>query len=136
MPGLCPSTAYFTQVTTRGDIKCAALVNVPLLSSAPAGWDVFLVDTPGYGEHHQEIAAAAEAILKESSAFVYVMDYNVIGGEADANYLRQLYEHDKGNTFVPMLIPLPTPTLTCSRFKGRSETLTLVGKKRGHTNNR
>ena len=72
-------------------------MNVPVLSDAPEGWGVSLVDTPGFGEEDSSIARLANSSLKASSAYVYVVNTDTIGCDTDAHYFQMLKEKDEGN---------------------------------------
>ena len=69
-------------------------VNIPLLlGSIPPGWEVSIVDNPGFGEAKEHITQLAEASMVTSSAYIYLMH---IGGKDAANFFKALQKTDEG----------------------------------------
>ena len=81
---------YFLQV--QGVYTLYA--NVPLISSAPEGWNVYLVDNPGFGEANESVNELAESAMKFSSAYVYIVQYTQLKDVVDAGAFRLLYKKD------------------------------------------
>ena len=72
-------------------------VNIPLLSgSIPPGWEVSIVDNPGFGEANDHITQLAEASMVTSSAYIYLMQVEDVGGKNAENFFKALQETDKG----------------------------------------
>ena len=68
-----------------------------ILEDVPAGWNLSLFDTPGFGEANMgHITELAGTLFNTSSAYLYVMEVAQMGDETDAKYLRQLCDRDKG----------------------------------------
>ena len=61
------------------------------------GWELSILDNPGYGEADQEgMMQETETTMKTSSALLYVMDVGQLQDSEDARRLKQLYTADKG----------------------------------------
>lgn len=71
-------------------------VNIPLLSgSVPPGWTVSIIDNPGFGEAKEHITQLAEASMVTSSAYVYLVQTENVGGREAADFFKQLQSIDK-----------------------------------------
>ena len=71
--------------------------HVPMLARAPAGWQLTLVDTPGFGEANMDnITSISKKLLTTSSAYLYIVDTGSIGDEMDATNMKHLFERDQG----------------------------------------
>lgn len=70
-------------------------VNMPLLcGSVPSGWDVSIVDNPGFGEAKEHITQLAEASMLTSSAYIYLMQTENVGGREAAEFFKDLVKTD------------------------------------------
>ena len=71
-------------------------VNIPLLcGSVPPGWRVSIIDNPGFGEAKEQITQLAEASMVTSSAYIYLLQSENIGGREAADFFKQLQSMDK-----------------------------------------
>ena len=69
--------------------------NVPLLADPPAGWELVLVDTPGFGDASMNnVVASAEMLLTTSSIYLYVIDSGSTGDAVDAKNLWNIFNRD------------------------------------------
>jgi predicted GTPase len=69
---------------------------VPILSEAPNGWTLALVDTPGFGEAHVDhVTALTDTLFSTSTAYLYLIDSNNLEDEVDAKNIKLLFKHDK-----------------------------------------
>ena len=58
---------------------------------------VYLVDNAGFGEANQEeITTHAQASMKFSSAYVYIMDYTALADKEDAEVFKIIHKQDHG----------------------------------------
>ena len=72
-------------------------VYIPLLADkVPSGWTVSLVDNPGFGEAKEHITQLADASIVSSSAYIYLLQTENIGGKEVAEFFKQLKETDQG----------------------------------------
>lgn len=72
-------------------------VNIPLLTgSIPPGWEVSIVDNPGFGEAKEHITQLAEASMVTSSAYIYLMQTEDIGGKDAEHFFKSLQKADEG----------------------------------------
>ena len=80
--------------------------NIPLIGSAPEGWNVYLVDNPGFGETNESINDLAETAMKSSSAYVYVVQYTQLKDVVDAGAFRLIHKKDSSmwNIVIPVSI--------------------------------
>lgn len=70
--------------------------HVPILKDVPAGWNLVLVDTPGFGEANMEsITSLATTLLNTSSAYLYIVDVNSIGDETDSKNMKCIFDKDQ-----------------------------------------
>ena len=73
-------------------------VNIPLLAGrVPPGWTVSLVDNPGFGEAKEHVVQLADASLVTSSAYIYLLQTENIGGTEAADFFKELTGKDKSN---------------------------------------
>ena len=73
-------------------------VNIPLLAGrVPPGWTVSLVDNPGFGEAKEHVGQLDAASLVTSSAYIYLLQTENIGGTEAADFFKELIRKDKGN---------------------------------------
>ena len=73
-------------------------VYVPLLADkVPHGWTVSLVDNPGFGEAKEHVVQLADASLLTSSAYIYLLQTENIGGTEAADFFKELARLDKCN---------------------------------------
>ena len=71
-------------------------VNIPVLSgSMPPGWTVSIIDNPGFGEAKEHITQLAEASMATSSAYIYLIQTENVGGREAADFFKQLQSMDK-----------------------------------------
>lgn len=77
-------------------VTCTLTTFVPFLADAPSGWQVNLVDTPGFGEFNSHVEARAKEALKSSSASVYITTYENLRTEVNAKYLKLIHTHYQG----------------------------------------
>lgn len=71
-------------------------VNIPLLSgSVPPGWTVSIVDNPGFGEAKEHVTQLAEASMVTSSAYIYLIQTENVGGREAADFFKELQKMDK-----------------------------------------
>ena len=71
-------------------------VNIPVLSgSIPPGWTVSIIDNPGFGEAKEHITQLAEASMATSSAYIYLIQTENVGGREAADFFKQLQSMDK-----------------------------------------
>ena len=76
-------------------------VNIPLLSgSVPPGWTVSITDNPGFGEAMEHITQLAEASVVTSSAYIYLMQTENVGGREAADFFKELQRMDKSRYFT------------------------------------
>ena len=72
-------------------------VHLPILEEgSPSEWKVILVDNPGFGEDKECITQLATASLGTSSAYIYLMTTENIGGKAATDFFKTLQERDPG----------------------------------------
>ena len=73
-------------------------VYIPLLADkVPHGWTVSLVDNPGFGEAKEHVVQLADASLLTSSAYIYLLQTENIGGTEAADFFKELDRLDKSN---------------------------------------
>ena len=71
-------------------------VNIPLLSgSIPPDWTVSIMDNPGFGEAKEHIQQLAEASMNTSSAYIYLMQTESVGGREAMEFFDELNKCDK-----------------------------------------
>lgn len=76
-------------------------VNIPLLAGrVPSGWTVSLVDNPGFGEAKEHVVQLADASLITSSAYIYLLQTENIGGTEAAEFFKELIAKDKCNDLL------------------------------------
>ena len=69
---------------------------MPLLSECiPPGWTVSIIDNPGFGEANEHITQLAEASMVISSAYIYLMQTENVGGREAADFFRELKKIDE-----------------------------------------
>lgn len=69
---------------------------MPLFQQVPDGWQVSLVDNPGFNEHTVHVTDAAAHSLKVSSACVYVTTHEQYRGRETADFFKRMYRGNKG----------------------------------------
>jgi predicted GTPase len=70
---------------------------VPILEVAPAGWNLALVDTPGFGEANVDhITKHTDMLFSTSTAYLYLMDSTSMEDSIDGENIGLLFKHDKG----------------------------------------
>ena len=70
--------------------------NIPLLAGkVPTGWTVSLMDNPGFGEAKEHVVQLADASLVTSSAYIYLLQTEHIGGTEAAEFFKELIRKDK-----------------------------------------
>ena len=72
------------------------LANIPILSSVQTPWKVYLVDNPGFDDAVSGITAVAEVAMKTASAYMYILDYNILQSQSDTEHFKLLYDKDPG----------------------------------------
>ena len=86
------------QGTVRDPPAVVLKVNIPLLADkVPSGWTVSLVDNPGFGEAKEHVVQLADASLVTSSAYIYLIQTENIGGTEAAHFFKELNQKDKSN---------------------------------------
>ena len=71
-------------------------VNIPLLSgSVPPGWTVSIVDNPGFGEAKEHVTQLADTSMVTSSAYIYLVQTENVGGKEAADFFKELQTIDK-----------------------------------------
>jgi predicted GTPase len=69
---------------------------VEILQEAPEGWNLVLVDTPGFGEANiRHVTARTDTLFSTSTAYLYIIDSGSMGDDVDAKKIKLLYQHDK-----------------------------------------
>ena len=91
---------YFVlQAAVHVNEQYTLYAHVPLLENVPAGWNLVLVDTPGFGEANMEnITSLATKLLNTSSAYLYIVDVTSIGDEIDARNWKCVCDRDQSET--------------------------------------
>lgn len=70
--------------------------NIPLLAGRiPSEWTVSLVDNPGFGETKEHITQLANISMKISSAYIYLLETENIGGQEAVKFFRKLVKKEK-----------------------------------------
>ena len=70
---------------------------VPILETAPEGWTLALLDTPGFAEANiVHVTARTETLFSTSTAYLYIIDSGNMEDEVDAKKIQLLYRQDKG----------------------------------------
>lgn len=72
------------------------LANIPILSNVPDPWKAYLVDNPGFDDPIAGITDVAEAAMKTTSGYMYILDYGILQGQSDTKHFKLLYEKDPG----------------------------------------
>ena len=76
-------------------------MNIPLFSGiVPHGWKISIIDNPGFGEANEQITQLAEASLVTSSAYIYLMQTENIGGREAADFFRELKTIDESKVLT------------------------------------
>ena len=90
---------YFLQTGVHVNKEYTLYAHVPILENVPAGWNLVLVDTPGFGEANMKsITSLATKLLNTSSAYLYIVDVTSTGDELDAANMKCLFERDQSET--------------------------------------
>lgn len=71
-------------------------VKTPLFQQVPEGWQVSLVDSPGFNEYTVHVTDAAVHSLKVSSACVYVTTYEQYREKDTADFFKRMYRGNNG----------------------------------------
>lgn len=71
-------------------------VQIPLFLQVPEGWQVSLVDNPGYDEYTAHVTDAADQSLRISSACLYITTYDQYRQKQVASFFKKMYEENKG----------------------------------------
>ena len=90
------TSLLFTFCHHKEIVTCTLTTFVPFLADAPSGWQVSLVDTPGFGEFNSRVETRAKEALKSSSACVYITTYGNLRTEVNAKYLKLIHTHYQG----------------------------------------
>lgn len=76
-------------------------VNIPLIAaSIPPGWTVSLVDNPGFGEAKDHVTQMADMSVVTSSAYIYLILTENIGGMEAAAFFKEVQRIDSSNLYV------------------------------------
>ncbi len=67
-----------------------------LFSGVPKGWQVYLLDNPGFGEDNVRLQKIAEEAVTPSVGYVFLTTSESIGGTANAKFFKKLRDQDKG----------------------------------------
>ena len=92
------STLTHMQTGIQGGQNCFVLYAfVEILKEAPEGWNLVLVDTPGFGEANvQHVTARTNTLFTTSTAYLYIIDSGILGDEVDAKKIKLLFKNDTG----------------------------------------
>ena len=72
-------------------------VHMPILTNnVPPGWNVSLVDTPGFGEKNEHVQQLAKEAMETSAAYIYLLQTENIGGTAVGETFHSLAAVDPG----------------------------------------
>ncbi len=71
-----------------------------LFSGVQEGWQVCLLDNPGFGEDNKRIQQVANAAVTPSVAYVFLTTAASIGGTANAQFFRNLKDRDKSVFYI------------------------------------
>ena len=74
-----------------------------LADNVPSGWTVSLVDNPGFGEAKQHVVQLADASLITSSAYIYLLQTESIGGVAAQEFFKDLCTRDKCKVNISLI---------------------------------
>jgi hypothetical protein len=90
--------ATFVQSTAAEDTVGLVLeVSIPMLDiGVPMDWKVSLMDNPGFGETRECVTHLADASMVFSSAYIYLMQLEIVGGSEAAKFFTELRKIDKG----------------------------------------
>ena len=83
-------------------------VSIPVLDKGvPLDWIVSLMDNPGFGEIREYITHLADASMIFSSAYIYLMQLENVGGTEAAKFFTELDKIDRGSmNIIVHMIPL------------------------------
>ena len=85
-------------------MECTLTANVDILDQAPEGWQISLLDNPGFGESFQEkLMLETEMTMKTSSAYLYIMDAGQLSDKEDERCLDLIHRSDEGIYKVNLL---------------------------------
>ena len=72
-------------------------VHMPVLTqNVPCGWQLNLVDSPGFGEENEHVQQLAEEAVDASAAYIYLLQTEYIGGTAVGETFHSLAKKDPG----------------------------------------
>lgn len=72
-------------------------VSIPMLENGvPLDWKVSLMDNPGFGETREHITHLADISMAFSSAYIYLVQMENIGGTEAAKFFIELDKIDRG----------------------------------------
>ena len=73
-------------------------VSIPMLDKGvPLEWIVSLMDNPGFGETRECITHLADASMVFSSAYIYLLQLENVGGTEAAKFFTELDKIDRGS---------------------------------------
>ena len=94
---LCTYILYIQHPGSEEVSNLVLEVNIPMLDDGvPEDWKVSLVDNPGFGEAKECITELADASMVTSSAYIYLVQTENVGGKEAAAFFMELDKLDKG----------------------------------------
>ena len=89
--------SFFLLQGTIDNISVYVLkTQIPLSLSVPGGWQVSLIDNPGFDEYNPHITETALQSLKVSSAYLYITTYDQYRQTQSADFFLAKYKDNKG----------------------------------------
>lgn len=71
------------------------MVNLPLMSEVPSPWVGVMVDNPGFGDANAAVNHLAKTAMQTTAVYVYVLDYQRLEGDVDAQSFKLMLEKDR-----------------------------------------
>ena len=65
-----------------------------LACGVPSGWEVSLVDNPGFGENNEYVDQVANGAVGSSAAYIFLTTMACIGGKSNAQFYKHLKSVD------------------------------------------
>lgn len=69
---------------------------MPLIDEVPQGWQLSLIDNPGFDEHTEHVTDTALQSLKFSSACFYVTTFEQYKRKETAIFFKKMYAENSG----------------------------------------
>ena len=76
------------------------MVNLPLMSEVPSPWVGVMVDNPGFGDANAAVNHLAKTAMQTTAVYVYVLDYQRLEGDVDAQSFKLMLEKDRGVEYL------------------------------------